>query len=102
MASKTGNAARRATLGKKGGFERATDSPRFIPTAGGTRAHVYLPDGTSVFVKVGSEEFLGAVSKLAEAEDKQYAAQQAEFASKYPGLGWDAVPAPAEVADDNA
>lgn len=89
MASKTARASMRAgAMGGKGGFTRAIGSPRFIPTGGGKFAHVFLPDGSSTFVKVGSDDYVAAVASLTDAGDTVAAAEIEQFAARYPDSPW--------------
>ena len=82
---------RRAQVGGgKGGFERAREATRFIPTAAGARTYVLTPAGKTINVAVGSEEFIAAVAELRDAEDRFFEAELAANDEQFPGLGWDA------------
>lgn len=103
MASKTARASMRAGAGAKGAFVRAAGSPRFIPTGGGKFAHVFMADGTSRFVKIGSDAYVAAVTELRESGDSAVDAEIAEFADKYPEAPWQIIETdPADEPQDDA
>lgn len=89
-----------AVGGKKGGFQRAVGSPRFIPTGNGHFTYVFLPDGSSAHVKVASAAFADAVAALIEAEDGVFQSEMAANDEKFPGCGWDYI-ANADVDSDD-
>ena len=103
MASKTARASMRAGAGAKGAFVRAAGSPRFIPTGKGHFAHVFMADGTSRFVKIGSDDYVAAVNELRESGDSAVDAEIAEFADKYPEAPWQIIETdPADEPQDDA
>lgn len=86
--SKTAKASVRAgSTGKSGGFERAAETPRFIPCGQGY-AYVCTPDGKSLHTKVGSPKFAEAVVELVAKERPRVERDIAALEAKYPTTGW--------------